>query len=190
MFIKWINQYLCPCFYLQNVLQITFCIPAATTLVSANIILHVGGYKSLLAALLASTFSSAAILWLSSWWLGVFLTADWLLSLVCLKPFSSSLKCALQPFPQGLPNGRGEGGPKGTTSSNPSQAKCPRNSYLSYNPAQILHSTPLVTSILDYSPLIGTSATGRRFLFILWFWDMGHTRISVSWETQWRMKVR
>lgn len=51
---------------------------------------------------------------------------------------------------------------------------------LSYKCVQILHSTPLVTNILDYSPLSGTSAPGRHFLFILWFWDMGHTRISKS----------
>lgn len=51
---------------------------------------------------------------------------------------------------------------------------------LSYNGAQILHSTPSVTNILDYSLLSGTSASGRHFLFILWFWDMGHTRISKS----------
>lgn len=59
---------------------------------------------------------------------------------------------------------------------------------LSYKCRQILHSTCLVTNILNYSPLSRINAPGRHFLFILWFWDMGHTKISKSCETQRQMK--
>lgn len=38
---------------------------------------------------------------------------------------------------------------------------------LSYNCAQILHSTPLVTNILDYSPLSGTRKTFLVYLLVL-----------------------
>lgn len=143
-----------------------FFIPAATTQVRATIISLISHRHCLLAALITFTLTPLNHYLPSS--LGSFNTANWLLSLVCLKFLnSSSSQCALQTFLQGFALMAEE---RADLEIPPEVAHHKHKaSQVTWFILQILHSTLSLTNILNYSPLCKSNAPGRHRFFILWF---------------------